>query len=182
MKALDRLLQRWRIAKVRPFIAPGSRVLDIGCSNGELFDQCGSRIREGIGIDPGLRESRTTGSIQLLRGLFPDALPDGRPFDAIAMLAVLEHIPRSQQASLAKDCSRFLRPGGILAVTVPSPFVDRVLTLLKALRLIDGMSLEQHYGFEPSTTVTIFAVDGLVPLKVGKFQLGLNNLFVFVKK
>lgn len=181
MTAVDRLLQRWRIAKVRPLIPPASRVLDIGCSNGELFQQCNSRIKEGVGIDPDLSESISVGKFRLLKGLFPQALEDARPFDVIAMLAVLEHVPSAQQNSLARDCSKFLKPGGILAITVPSPFVDRILASMKFLRLIDGMSLEQHYGYNPAETVSIFSVDGLIPKTIKKFQFGLNNLFVFKK-
>jgi 2-polyprenyl-3-methyl-5-hydroxy-6-metoxy-1,4-benzoquinol methylase len=182
MKAIDKLLQSWRIEKVRRFILPGSRVLDIGCSNGELFHRYGPQIDEGVGIDPDLGKSRSTGHIHLLRGVFPDALLDGRLFDVITMLAVVEHIPSDQQDTLARNCSRLLKPGGVLAITVPSPLVDRILAFLKALRLIDGMSLEQHYGYDPSATVPTFAVDGLIPLEVGKFQFGLNNLFVFLKE
>jgi SAM-dependent methyltransferase len=167
--------------KVRALIAPGSRVLDIGCNNGELFLQCESLIGEGVGIDPELKEPVSTAKYRLIKGMFPVDLGDTEPFDVITMLAVLEHIPRGQQRGLAESCSRLLKPRGLLAITVPSPLVDHILNVLRFLRLIDGMSLEQHYGYEPRETVSIFTVDGLVPQEIAKFQMGLNNLFVFVK-
>jgi 2-polyprenyl-3-methyl-5-hydroxy-6-metoxy-1,4-benzoquinol methylase len=76
------------------------------------------------------------------------------------MLAVLEHIPEPQQRPLAESCARFLKPAGVLVITTPSPRVDRILNLLLALRLIDGMSLEEHYGFDPRQTPALFSVPG----------------------
>jgi hypothetical protein len=43
------------------------------------------------------------------------------------------------------------------------------------------MALEQHYGYQPGQTGTLFAVGGLELVRAHKFQLGLNNLFVFRK-
>src|SRR5262249_5180958 len=103
------------------------------------------------------------------------------PFDAITMLAVMEHIPLDQQAPLAQGCFRYLRPGGRLILTVPSALVDPILNVLRALRLIHGMSLEEHYGFDASQTPAIFRAAGLELVTARKFQLGLNNLFVFEK-
>src|SRR5579862_9801463 len=181
MKRLDRLLQRWRISKVRPYIAPGSRVLDIGCADGELFRRI-TAVGEGVGIDPDLPESvQPCPKAVLLKGLYPQALPDDQPFDAITLLAVLEHVPQEQQRALAMTCAQHLKPGGHLIITVPSPSVDVILAVLRALRLIHGMALEQHYGYDPRQTATIFAVPGLELIEARKFQIGLNNLFVFRK-
>jgi hypothetical protein len=73
-----------------------------------------------------------------------------------------------------------LKPKGRVIVTVPSPQVDYILEILLKLKLIDGMSLEEHYGFKPSDTEIIFS-KGFKLIKKKKFQLGLNNLYVFEK-
>jgi 2-polyprenyl-3-methyl-5-hydroxy-6-metoxy-1,4-benzoquinol methylase len=181
MKFTDRLLQRWRIAKVRPFIAPGARVLDIGCADGALFAALGNSVGAGsLGVDPTLREPLAVNGCALLPGFFPQAVPaDAGPFDVVTMLAVLEHFPQSSHASLRSGCERFLRPGGKLLITVPSPQVDRLLVLLKSLRLVDGMSLEEHHGFKVGRTVEIFPPQQFQMVLRRRFQLGLNNLFVF---
>jgi 2-polyprenyl-3-methyl-5-hydroxy-6-metoxy-1,4-benzoquinol methylase len=179
MKALDRFIQRLRIAKAAPWIAPDSRVLDIGCADGALFRQLRARIREGVGIDSELRERVAGENYELLPGTFPEALEDGGLFDAITLLAVLEHVPPEQQAPLARACARRLAPGGHLVVTAPAPLVDRILDVLLFLRLIDGMALGQHYGFEPAQTPAIFEPHGFALVHARRFQLGLNHLFVF---
>lgn len=179
MKFLDHVLQNWRISKVRPYIKVGSRLLDIGCADGTLLKQLGSRLSGGIGVDPDLAADTSLGKIQLLKGYFPDAIPDSEPFDVITMLAVLEHFPPAAYSKLAQSCADYLRPGGRLLVTVPSPMVDYLLNLLSTLRLIDGMSLEQHHGYDVSQTPSIFVSEHFLLIHRKRFQLGLNNLFVF---
>lgn len=182
MKAVDRWLQQWRIAKIRPYLAPGARVLDIGCADGALARAVGD-LGAYVGLDPGLDASRTLGGgAQLIKGCFPaDLPPHARSFDCITMLAVLEHIPLDVQQTLAADCYRHLRPGGLVLITVPAPAVDYVLALLKAFRVIDGMSLEEHYGFDVRRVPGCFAGASLDLVIHRRFQLGLNHLFVFRK-
>jgi SAM-dependent methyltransferase len=180
MKPLDRFLQHWRIHKTRPYITRGARVLDIGCADGELFRVLTPIIGEGVGIDPDLERPLTTPMYRLIRGWFPQALPDSEPFDTITLLAVLEHIPLGQQAEFARDCVRALTPNGRLIITVPSPLVDHILAILLRLRLVDGMAVEQHYGFKPDRVPALFGQEmRLVTART--FQFGLNHLFVFQK-
>lgn len=153
--------------------------MDVGCANGELFRLL-PQIGEGLGIDPDLPEDAPSyRNAVLVRGLFPQALPDERPFDVITLLAVVEHIPAPQLTQLAADCVRHLKPGGQLIITVPSPRVDIVLSVLKLFRLVHGMALEQHHGFDPREVPGIFTAKGFNLKVAQRFQLGLNNLFVF---
>ncbi len=181
MKFGDRVLQRWRIAKAAPWIKRNGRLLDVGCADGAIFQQLAGRIAGGVGIDPDVAKLEQIGKGLLVPGFFPENLPDSQPFDAITMLAVLEHIPQTGQAKLANDCFQYLIPGGRLIITVPSPFVDNILSVLKTLRIVDGMSLEEHYGFKPAGTRPIFENAQLRLIAHRRFQLGLNHLFVFEK-
>src|SRR5438270_577637 len=122
MKPLDRFLQRWRINKVRPYLSQGARVLDIGCSDGVLSRQVAG-LGEYVGIDPDIESQKQQNNFQIIKGWFPNDLPDAKPFDAITMLAVLEHIPSEHQKSFAENCAKYLKAGGYLLITVPSPLV-----------------------------------------------------------
>jgi hypothetical protein len=93
VKYTDRILQRWRIARARPFIPRDARILDIGSSDGELFIRLDRLIRDGMGIDPDLKADTQILGIPLLAGSFPKDMPAVEPFDVIVMLAVLEQFP-----------------------------------------------------------------------------------------
>jgi 2-polyprenyl-3-methyl-5-hydroxy-6-metoxy-1,4-benzoquinol methylase len=181
MKYTDRLLQNWRISKVRPYIAPGDRILDIGSADGALFSALGKSVgANSLGVDPTLKQKLTVNGCALLPGFFPQAIPpDTGLFDVITMLAVLEHFPEDAYEPLRGGCGKFLRPGGKLLITVPSPQVDQILAVLAFLRLVDGMALEEHHGFEVGQTTQIFPPEMFRLVKQSGFQLGLNNLFVF---
>jgi 2-polyprenyl-3-methyl-5-hydroxy-6-metoxy-1,4-benzoquinol methylase len=179
MKQIDLFLQRWRIRKVLPYIKHGARVLDIGSADGALFQQAWGLASGCVGIDPTLKEPVKTGRFVLLPGFFPRDMPSEKPFDVITMLAVLEHFPDSEQAAVAEGCARFLVPDGLLLITVPSPNVDLILKWLRFFRLVDGMSLEEHHGYEVTQTTRIFPAPRFELVTHKTFQLGLNNLFVF---
>lgn len=170
-----------RIARARPFVRAGDVVVDVGCADGAMFERWAGLIEFGHGVDPTLPARREAEGYVLHPGHFPEALPDGIRCDVITMLAVLEHVPREGQAELAAACEEILVPGGRVVATVPSPQVDTILEVLGRLRLIDGMSLEEHYGFEPEDTLGVFGPPAFRLLERRRFQLGLNNLFVFEK-
>ncbi|PWI31333.1 hypothetical protein DI383_01290 [Flavobacteriaceae bacterium LYZ1037] len=182
MKFLDRFLRDWRIQKCMPFVRTNDKVLDIGCFDGHLFEKLKFKsIQNSIGLDPLLTEIIEKDNYTLIPGVFPDNLPANKKFNCIIMLAVIEHIPRETQKQINEDFYKVLEKEGRVIITVPSPFVDHILWILAKLRLIDGMSLDEHYGFKIEELPQLFESHKYKLVKQKKFQLGLNNLFVFEK-
>jgi hypothetical protein len=56
-----------------------------------------------------------------------------------------------------------------------------VLDAMQALHLIDGMELDEHYGFDPREVPGLFEGAGLRLVHHSRFELGFNHLFVFEK-
>jgi 2-polyprenyl-3-methyl-5-hydroxy-6-metoxy-1,4-benzoquinol methylase len=175
------MLQQWRMKKAAAFIPLKCRLLDIGCHQGELLMRVQHRIVSGVGIDPLCSAAASAPHIQLLQGSFPEALASMSPFDVITALALVEHIPVKEQQQFFNACFLWLQPGGLLICTVPDKKVDRILEVLTTLKLVKGMSLEQHHGFEAADTTILASQAGFRLTRHQRFQLGLNNVFVFQK-
>lgn len=183
MKPLDRFLQDLRIRQALPFIREGEALLDIGCFDRVLLERVSARVSRAVGIDP-LATEYSRGNVQIHRGLVGSGKPGEHPFgpasfDCITLLAVLEHIPDTP--AIARECARLLRPNGRVIITVPHPRVDTILAVLTRLRLVKGMSLEEHFGYDVNKTPDYFGAAGLTLSTRKTFELGLNYLFVFTK-
>ena len=132
------------------------------------------RVRDAVGIDPDAPVAPG-----LVRGRFPDDLRDHGPYDVIAALAVFEHVPDKDRPAFAAACRALLRPGGRVVMTVPAALVDRIIDVLRTLRLVEGMDIESHHGYDPEETQSFFGRVGLRQVTHERFELGLNHLFVF---
>lgn len=182
MKALDHFLRAWR-THVAVNAAPKSMaaVLDVGCNDGYLLRRLDAAVREGI--DPAIENSEESSGLRLHRGSFPADLARLSlvgPYDAIFALAVFEHLDEKDQGTVRDVLPNLLKLHGRLIVTVPHPFVDRILDMLLFFRLIDGQALHEHHGFDPAQLCSL-ASGQLRLVSRTSFQFGLNNLFVFEK-
>ena len=180
-KPLDQLLESLRFAKVKPHIQKGTHLLDVGAGDGTFLRYLNGHIHSGVGIDPILTHAvQLRDTCHLVPGYFPhDFVDSSDMFDVITMLAVIEHIPESELYKLANACWDALRPDGRVIITVPHPHVDKILDILKALRIIKGLSLEEHHGFDPEQLPEIF--NRWTLLKKERWELGCNYLFIFGK-
>jgi SAM-dependent methyltransferase len=182
MKWLDCFIRDLRIRQALPFIHDGDRLLDVGCFDLTMLRLVQPRLKMAVGIDP-LATPLTDGNLRVIRGLVGaqggehDSRLEPASFDCITMLAVLEHVPDAP--GFAREIARLLAPGGRVVITVPDARVDRILAVLHKLRLIHGMSLEEHHGYDVGRTAPIFEAAGLRLAVRSSFEIGLNNLFVF---
>ena len=140
-----------------------------------------NKISKGIGIDPLCDSGFITGKIELIKGIFPSSFKKPYKFNCITALAVLEHIPADKQGEFFDVCYSLLLANGKLIITVPDAEVDDILQLLKKLRFVNGMNLEQHHKFDSNKTPELAAAAGFKMLLHKHFELRLNNLYVFVK-
>ena len=132
-----------------------------------------------MGIDSNLTNAFEFGTCRLIPGYFPQDFVESRTFDVITMLAVIEHIPKDVLPEVADACWKYLNPGGQIVITVPHPRVDSLLEIMKALRIIEGFSIHEHYGFNPEYLLDLFNRWKLI--KKERWELGYNNLFIFEK-
>ncbi len=178
-KLVDSFLEYLRFTKVEPYIPKETRLLDIGTGDGNFLRYLNGHLHTAIGIDSHLTQTVKFRTCQLIPGYFPYDFVKDETFDVITMLATVEHIPMNILPSVADACWEYLIPGGQVIITVQHPRVEKFLDLLKALRIVQGFSIHEHYGFEPECLPNIFNRWKLIKWERWGFKC--NNLFIFEK-
>lgn len=178
-KTVDRWLAQMRFARVQPYIPRGARLLDVGAGDGSFLRTLSGYVSTGVGIDPLITAPVSFDNCQLVSGYFPQDFDRDCQFDVITLLATIEHIPSDMLSDVEASCWKYLAAGGRVIITVPHPFVDKILDVLKFFRIINGMATEEHYGFNPIVLPGYFCRWQLVEKQ--RWQLGCNYLFVFQK-
>ncbi len=144
----------------------GDRVLDLGCGGGRHAFEAARRGGSVVAVDLDLAELKDVR--QLFEGMRragepapgssgtvvgADALhlpfPDNA-FDRIIASEVMEHI--TDDIAAAGELARVLRPGGVMAVTVPSWFPEKICWAL---------SEEYHAPFVEGGHVRVYRREGL---------------------
>jgi SAM-dependent methyltransferase len=155
-------------------------LLDIGCGPGLGF-LMSTRFGQKTGIDTaiadgiverqGIRLHRwDIASVNTLP--FPDA-----SFDAIALLAVIEHLEQERLASLVGELYRILKPGGVLVATTPASWTAPLLRLLSRIGLVSRTEIDDHKkSYSARALRSLFQESPFkaCPVTVGRFELGMN--------
>jgi len=131
------LSQRLAEALAVAGIAPGMRVLDVGCGRGEILLRTARLGAKAIGIDYAavavqlshkiaLREATNGHSIGVAQASALLLPFNTATFDRLLMLDIVEHLYPTELAQALDEARRVLRPGGRLIVhTAPNVWYDR---------------------------------------------------------
>lgn len=178
-KPLDEILEYLRFTKVESYIPKDATLLDVGTGDGNFLHYLNGHVHTAVGIDSHLAKCVDFGSCHLVPGYFPHDFQADTTFDVITMMAVAEHIPMDIYPAVAKACWEHLKPHGQLIITVQHPCVEGLLDMLKSIRIVEGFSMHEHYGFNPECLPKIFYRLRLI--KRERWGFGCNNLFIFKK-
>jgi methionine biosynthesis protein MetW len=101
-------------------IQPGSRVLDLGCSQGLLAKSLRAKGVRIVGVDIGPAERVSRELEAYHRRDLEEALeiPEERVFDYVVMSDVIEHVKEREQ--LLRSARRYLKPNGRLLISTPN--------------------------------------------------------------
>ncbi len=156
------------------------KVLDIGCGKNELVKRYRKSGGEGLGIDifpfEGVDHVVDTTNLPL----------EDREFDAVAMIACLNHIPFHKREYVLSEAYRVLKDGGKLFLTMIGSFSGWFCHKLcwwdfdQNERGMDES--EEDYGLSRRYVTEILDKNGFQIIHRQRFGYGLNNLFVFRKR
>jgi len=101
-------------------LAPGARILDVGCGRGVLFGPLADAGFEVYGVE--VNEDAVRGCDPRAKVRIAPRLSgagfDDHMFDLVVIWHVLEHLPAPDET--IAECRRILKPGGRLIVAVPN--------------------------------------------------------------
>jgi len=178
---LEPLLARLRANRANRLI-PASlrkgRILDIGCGSYPYFLSHTS-FQEKFAIDQSSAANRFEGinwyslDLNATPALpFPDEY-----FNAITMLAVIEHLDPAKLVLLFSEAYRALQPGGVVILTTPAAWSDRLLHNMARLGLVSPEEIEEHaFAYTLPLIGWYFGKAGfsMDKLKFGYFEFMLN--------
>jgi len=181
---LEPLLARLRTQRANQLIPPGlrsGRVLDIGCGSYPYF-LAHTAFKEKFAVDqlPMPRETATTNQIEFFElnlNQEPRLPFEAGYFDAVTLLAVVEHLNPASLAQLFKECRRVLKSGGRTILTTPAAWSDGLLHVMAHLNLVSAEEIHEHaFAYTLPLLGWLFGQAGFEMTKVrfGYFEFMLN--------
>lgn len=182
---LEGFLARQRANKANSFISKQQRegkVLDIGCGSYPFF-LVSTKFEEKYGMDPSVNLSLVKDkNIHLTKTeVSKKKLPFvDNNFDVITMLAVFEHIEHDRLNFVLGEIKRVLKNNGILIITTPASWADKLLHFMARFGLISSEEIHEHKHNHPKEKIERILVEAgfkKEKIKSGFFELYMNMWF-----
>jgi len=174
-------LRAQRANKLIPSDFRSGRILDIGCGSYPYF-LAHTSFREKFAIDqiPLPRNTATELKIEsftLDLEVKPRLPFEDDFFEAVTLLAVVEHLDPSLMALLFKEVYRILKPQGLVILTTPAAWSDGLLKFMARISLVSAEEIHEHaYAYTLPLLGWYFGQAGfeMTRTRFGYFELMLN--------
>lgn len=188
---LEPVLARLRTQRANRLIPPelrAGRILDIGCGSYPYF-LAHTAFKEKFAVDqlPMPRETAARNQIEFFElnlNQEPRLPFEANYFEAVSLLAVVEHLNPDSMALLFQESRRVLRPGGMVILTTPAAWSDGLLHLMAHLNLVSAEEIHEHaFAYTMPLIGWHFGQAGfqMSKVKFGYFEFMLNMWATAIK-
>src|SRR5512140_1257113 len=124
------------------------RILDIGCGSYPYF-LAHTAFKEKFAVDQlrMLPETAAQNQVEFYTLNLNETprLPFANEyFDAVTLLAVVEHLNPDSMAVLFQESCRVLKTGGLLILTTPAAWADGLLKTMARMNLVSAEEIHEH--------------------------------------
>ena len=174
-------LRAQKANKLIPAILRDGRILDIGCGTFPYF-LAHTSFAEKFAIDQIPLPKDTASKLKIESYTLDLELRPRLPFEdlffeAVTLLAVVEHLDPAHMAALFKEIYRVLKPGGMVVLTTPAAWSDGLLKFMAYISLVSAEEIHEHaYAYTLPLIGWYFGQAGfeMTKVKFGYFELMLN--------
>ena len=142
---------------------PPARILDLGCSDGELLLKLKRAGYDSVGVDIAesvVSRAREHSGCPVHQAAAEDLhVLSESTFDCVVCMEVMEHVTSPYDAM--KELARVLKPGGRLILSTPN--VHSMMRILYPLTRVDAESKNRHINcFDLAQWLVLFRVTGFM--------------------
>jgi SAM-dependent methyltransferase len=134
--------------KLIPLSLRDGRILDVGCGSYPYF-LAHTSFKEKFAIDQIPLSSNTASELKIESFTLDLEVEPNLPFEdgffeAVTLLAVVEHLDPALMAELFREVYRVLKPGGMVVLTTPAAWSDSLLKFMAQISLVSAEEIQEH--------------------------------------
>jgi len=170
-----------RANKLIPSALRDGRILDIGCGSYPYF-LAHTSFAEKFAIDQIPLPQQTAAELRIESFTLDLEIKPRLPFEdnffeAVTLLAVVEHLDPAHMAALFKEIYRVIKPSGQVILTTPAAWSDGLLKFMARINLVSAEEIHEHaYAYTLPLLGWYFGQAGFEMTKTqfGYFEFMLN--------